>query len=150
MIMTKDKFITDELIEAKMIEKGYGEKSSHDEEHVRKLILDHYEVELTDRWQQNCDYYIYEESTADGYSVFVACYDTRSICVNEDVHYYDSELSGLLQDAIRDGGEIYVDDLHQDFIDDAIRELYEYLAERMHGEAIDELIDEGYEPENTI
>ena len=65
--MTKDKFITDELIEAKMIEKGYGEKSSHDEEHVRKLILDHYEVELTDRWNQNCDFYIYEESTADGY-----------------------------------------------------------------------------------
>ena len=123
-IKMSKKLITDELIEEKMISYGFGETNSHDENYVRELILKHYDAELTDQWQQNCDYYIYEESTADGYSVFVACYDTTNICVNEDVHYYDSELSDKLQDAIQDGGEIYVDDLHQDFIDDAIRELY--------------------------
>ena len=143
------KFITDELIEQKMISYGYGETNSHDEEYVRELILKHYDAELTDQWQSNCDYYIYEESTADGYSVFVACYDTSSISVNEDIHYYDSDLSGKLQDAIKDGFEIYVDDLHQDFIDDAMQELYLYLAERFHQEAIDELEDEGYK-QNTV
>ena len=143
------KFITDELIEQKMISYGYGETNSHDEEYVRELILKHYDAELTDQWQSNCDYYIYEESTADGYSVFVACYDTSSISVNEDIHYYDSDLSGKLQDAIKDGFEIYVDDLHQCFIDDAIQELYEYLAERFHAQAIDELEDEGYK-QNTV
>ena len=143
------KLITDELIEQKMISYGFGETDSHDEEYVRKLILKHYDAELTDQWQQNCDYYIYEESTADGYSVFVACYDTSSISVNEDIHYYDSDLSGKLQDAIKDGFEIYVDDLHQCFIDDAIQELYEYLAERFHAQAIDELEDEGYK-QNTV
>jgi len=148
IIMSK-KLITDELIEQKMISYGFGETDSHDEEYVRKLILKHYDAELTDQWQQNCDYYIYEESTADGYSVFVACYDTNSICVNEDVHYYDSELSDRLQDAIKDGGEIYVDDYHQDFIDDAIQELYIMLAERFHEQAIDELEDEGYK-QNTV
>ncbi len=61
----------------------------------------------------------------------MACYDTSSISVNEDIHYYDSDLSGKLQDAIKDGFEIYVDDLHQCFIDDAMRELYEDLAERL-------------------
>ena len=145
----KEKFITDELIEQKMISYGYGEKNSHDEEYVRKLILKHFDAELTDQWQSNCDYYIYEESTADGYSVFVACYDTSSISVNEDIHYYDSDLSGKLQDAIKDGFEIYVDDLHQCFIDDAMRELYEDLAERFHAQAIDELEDEGYK-QNTV
>ncbi len=143
------KFITDELIEQKMISYGYGETNSHDEEYVRELILKHYDAELTDQWQSNCDYYIYEESTADGYSVFVACYDTSSISVNEDIHYYDSDLSGKLQDAIKDGFEIYVDDLHQCFIDDAMRELYEDLAERFHAQAIDELEDEGYK-QNTV
>jgi hypothetical protein len=143
------KLITDELIEQKMISYGFGETDSHDEEYVRKLILKHYDAELTDQWQQNCDYYIYEESTADGYSVFVACYDTTSICVNEDIHYYDSELSDRLQDAIKDGGEIYVDDYYQDFIDDAIQELYIMLAERFHEQAIDELEDEGYK-QNTV
>ena len=143
------KLITDELIEQKMISYGYGETNSHDEEYVRELILKHYDAELTDQWQSNCDYYIYEESTADGYSVFVACYDTSSISVNEDIHYYDSDLSGKLQDAIKDGFEIYVDDLHQCFIDDAMRELYEDLAEKFHEQAIDELEDEGYK-QNTV
>ena len=143
------KLITDELIEQKMISYGFGETDSHDEEYVRKLILKHYDAELTDQWQQNCDYYIYEESTADGYSVFVATHDTNSVCVSEDIHYYDSELSGRLQDAIKDGGEIYVDDYYQDFIDDAIQELYVMLAERFHEQAIDELEDEGYK-QNTV
>ena len=148
-IKMSKKLITEELIEQKMISYGYGEKNSHDEEYVRKLILKHFDAELTDQWQSNCDYYIYEESTADGYSVFVACYDTSSISVNEDIPYYDSDLSGKLQDAIKDGFEIYVDDLHQCFIDDAMRELYEDLAERFHEQAIDELEDEGYK-QNTV
>jgi len=148
IIMSK-KLITDELIEQKMISYGFGETNSHDEEYVRELILKHYDAELTDQWQQNCDYYIYEESTSDGYSVFVACYNTDNISVSEDIHYYDSDLSNKLQDAIKDGFEIYVDDLHQCFIDDAIQELYEYLAERYHEQAIDELEDEGYK-QNTV
>ena len=149
-IKMSKKLITDKLIEEKMISYGFGEKDSHDEEYVRKLILEYYDAELTDQWQQNCDYYIYEESTADGYSVFVACYDTSSISVNEDIHYYDSELSNRLQDAIKDGGEIYVDDYYQDFIDDAIQELYTYLAEHMHERAIDELEDEGYKQNTKV
>ena len=148
-IKMSKKLITDELIEQKMISYGFGETNSHDEEYVRELILKHYDAELTDQWQSNCDYYIYEESTADGYSVFVACYDTNSISVNEDIHYYDSDLSGKLQDAIKDGFEIYVDDLYQCFIDDAMQELYLYLAEHMHSQAIDELEDEGYK-QNTV
>ena len=148
-IKMSKKLITDELIEQKMISYGYGETNSHDEEYVRELILKHYDAELTDQWQSNCDYYIYEESTADGYSVFVACYDTSSISVNEDIHYYDSDLSDKLQDAIKDGFEIYVDDLHQCFIDDAMQELYEDLAEKFYAQAIDELKDEGYK-QNTV
>ena len=137
-------YITEELIEQKMISYGYGETDSHDEEYIKELVLKHYDAELTDQWHQNCDYYIYEESTADGYSIFVATHDTNSVCVSEDIHYYDSDLSSVLQDAIKDSGEIYVDDYNQDFIDDAIQELYLYLAERFHDQAIDELEDEGY------
>ena len=139
------KKITDELIEEKMISYGFGEVESHDEEHIRKIVLDYYETELTDQWNENCDYYIYEESTADGYSVYITTHDTRNICVSENVNYYESELSGHLQDAIRDSGVVYVDDLYQDFIDDAVQELYVYLCYRHHEQAIEELEDEGYE-----
>ena len=93
-IKMSKKLITDELIEQKMISYGYGETNSHDEEYVRELILKHYDAELTDHWQNNCDYYIYEESTADGYFCVGSYHDTSSISVNEDIHYYDSDLSG--------------------------------------------------------
>ena len=139
------KLITDELIEQKMISYGFGEVESHDEEHTRKVVLDHYDAELTDQWQENCEYYIYEESTADGYTVYISTSDTRNICVNENIHYYESSLGEELQDAIKNSGEIYVDDLYQDFIDDAIQELYLYLAEKFNEQALDELQDEGYE-----
>lgn len=139
------KLITDELIEEKMISYGFGEVESHDEEHARKVVLDYYDAELTDQWRENCEYYIYEESTADGYTVYISTSDTRNICVNENIHYYESSLGEELQDAIKNSGEIYVDDLYQDFIDDAIQELYLYLAERFHEQALDELQDEGYE-----
>ena len=149
-IKMSKKLITDELIEEKMIKLGFGEVESHDEEHVRKAVLKHFDAELTADWQNNCEFYIYEESTSDGYSVWVATHDTSSISVNEHIHYYDSDLSNVLQDAIKDGGEIYVDDLFQDFIDDAIQELYLYLAERFHQEAIDELEDEGYKQNTEV
>ena len=128
-----------------MIRQGFGEVESHDKEHTRKVELEYYDVELTDQWRENCEYYIYEESTADGYTVYISTSDTRNICVNENIHYYESSLGEELQDAIKNSGEIYVDDLYQDFIDDAIQELYLYLAERFHEQALDELQDEGYE-----
>ena len=82
--------------------------------------------------------------------MWVATHDTSSISVNEHIHYYDSDLSGVLQDAIKDGYEIYVDDLHQCFIDDAMQELYLYLSERFYQEAIDELEDEGYKQNTAV
>jgi len=139
----------EKALENKLIEKGFGEIDSHDEEYVRKAVLKHFDAELTDNWSNDCEFYIYEESTSDGYSVWVATHDTNSISVNEHIHYYDSDLSDVLQDAIKDGGEIYVDDLFQDFIDDAMQELYLYLAERFHQEAIDELTEEGFETNNN-
>ena len=46
------KYITEELIEQKMISYGYGETNSHDEDHIRKIVLDHFDAEITDQWQQ--------------------------------------------------------------------------------------------------
>ena len=102
--------------------------------------------------QKKPDFYIYEESTADGYSVFVATHYQNSVNVNENVYYYDSDLGDVLEEHIRNsnGDEdypeiIYVDDLYQQFIDDAIVQLFEYLAERFEEEVTNELIEEGYE-----
>ena len=149
------KLITDELINERLEAKGFGEKQENDEDLARESVLKHFGVEFTDQWNSNADFYIYEESTADGYSVFIATYDQNRVNVNENVYYYDSDLGDALEEHIRcsNGSEdypdiIYVDDLYQQFIDDAITQLFEYLAERFEEEIIDELKDQGYEYEN--
>ena len=152
----KEKLITDELINEMLEAKGFGEKQENDEGLAKEAILKHFGVELTDDYSGNADLYVYEESTADGYSVFVATHDQNVVNVNENVFYYDSDLGDALEEFIKysNGDEddpeiIYVDDLNQQFIDDAIVQLFEYLAERFEEEVIDELKDKGYVYENV-
>ena len=152
----KQKLITDELINEMLEAKGFGEKQINDEDLAKEAVLKHFSVEFTDDYSSSADFYIYEESTADGYSVFIATYDQNRVSVNENVYYYDSDLGDALEEFIKysNGDEhtpevIYVDDLNQQFIDDAIVQLFEYLAERFEEEVIDELKDKGYEYENV-
>ena len=135
----ENKFITDELITLRMTEKGWIEGC--DDEHARNQVLAHFECEITDQWQ-NPDFSIYEESTADGYSVWIATDDDKRINVNEDVYYYENELHDVLYDAISDYNQIYCD--NYDFVEDAITRHYEDLLCRIEEEVVDELLDEGY------
>ena len=146
----KNKFITDELIAQRMEAKGWIEGC--DDEHAKKQVLEHYECEITDQWS-NPDFSVYEESTADGYSVWIATADDKHINVNEDVYYYENELTDVLYDAIPDFDQIYCD--NYDFVEDAITRHYEDLLCRIEDEIIDELFDEGYNhkvvnPINTL
>ena len=152
----KEKLITDELINEMLEAKGFGEKQINDEDLAKEAVLKHFNVEFTEDYSSSADFYIYEESTADGYSVFIATYDQNRVNVNENVYYYDSDLGDALEEYIKysNGDEhtpevIYVDDLNQQFIDDAIVQLFEYLAERFEEEVIDELESKGYK-QNTI
>ena len=146
------KLITEELINERLEDKGFGEKQEVDDEAARQNVLNHYNVELTSDWTEKAEYYIYEESTSDGYSVYVATDDTSSISVCEDIHMYDHDLSDILGEQIKfsNGDEdypeiIYLDDLYQDFIDQAIEKLFIYLSEKFEEEVIDELLSKGYE-----
>ena len=135
----KNKYITDALITERMANKGWIEGC--DDEHARNQVLAHYDCEITDRWQ-NPDFSIYEESTADGYSVWIASANTKNISINEDVYYYDGDLSDVLYETIPDYNRIYCD--CEDIIEDAITRHYEDLLHKMEDEVIDELLDEGY------
>jgi hypothetical protein len=135
----KNKFITDQVITSKMAEKGWIEGC--DDEHARNQVLSYYECEITDQWQ-NPDFSVYEESTADGYSVWIATDDDKHINVSEDVYYYENELTDVIYDAIPDYNNIYCD--NYDFVEDAITRHYEDLLCRIEEEIVDELLDEGY------
>jgi hypothetical protein len=140
------KTLTDELIQKTLADKGWLDVNEVDQEYQKKMVLGYYEVEFTDRFNNNCGYYIYTESTRDGYEVWVATENMSNVCISEDVHYYDSDIHEALADAIKDElSPIYVDDEDADYIDYAISNVYEYLFDRKLEEVESELEDQGYE-----
>lgn len=140
------KFITDELIEQMLDKRGFSEDVTEDD--MLCAVQDYYDTELVDEWPNYADYWVYPESTADGYEVWIATHNPDSISVNEDIYYYENDLAGVLEDAIADGGKIYVDDLDAEYVTEAVLQCYEYLRDRLTEEIIDELQEDGYEYEN--
>lgn len=139
------KILTDELIIKELAKQGWLDINEVDQENQKKMVLGYYEVELTDRFDNNCDYYIYGETTRDGYEVFVAADDVRNVCISEDVYYYESDLHEALADAIKDElSPIYLDDEDADFVDYAIEQLYEHVYDTKLEEVESELEDQGY------
>ena len=141
-----NKTLTNDLIEKKLKEK-YDYAEDPDVDVMLEILQDEYDFELTDSYSRNPDYSIFAESTADGYEVYIATFgDGSDVCVSEDVHYYDGELSDKLQEAMVDHCElIYVDDLDAYYVEDAIVSLYQDLYEEKQDEVTDELIEQGYE-----
>ena len=139
------KILTEELIIKELAKQGWLDVKEVDQEDQKKMVLGYYEVELTDRFDNNCGYYIYGETTRDGYEVFVAAESVRNVCISEDVYYYDSDLHDALADAIKDElSPIYVDDEDADFVYYAIEQLYEFLYQEKYDEVESELEDQGY------
>ena len=144
------KKLTEELIEQRLAEKGYplthGEGMTY--EFMLKKVCEYYDAEISEDWDDNADFFIYSETTADGYEVYIATNSPSTPSINEDVYYYDSDLASTLEDALIDGARIYVDYLQDDYVHEAAESAYDYLYERLIEETENELIDEGYEYED--
>ena len=142
-----NKILTEKLIEEKLKEKGISMYDGDD--NALEKLQNYYEFKLTDNYNRTPDYSIFAETTADGYEVWVATSgDGRNICINEDVYYYENDLSDALYDAMFDYNElIYVDDLEAYYVQDAIDRAWENFIDDMISEVEDELIEQGYERE---
>ena len=153
--MKDKKVLTEELINERLEALGFGEKQSSNEEEIMESVLDHYNVLFNDNWgEKGIDFYIYEENTADGYTVYVATHDRDRISVCENVHYYSSGIEEALVDAIKysDGYPeekftIYAADIEPEIIEGAMETLFNYLKFRFEVEVTNNLKDEGYESE---
>lgn len=143
------KLITEELIDERLEAIGIDYDIDHDK--ALEAVKKHYDFDITDNWNKTPDYSIYPETTADGYEVWVTTDgDGRSVCINEDVHYYDHDLADKLVEAASDYNElIYVDDIESDYVQDAVMQLYESYTTEMKKQVEDELVEEGYEYEKT-
>ena len=152
----ENNYITDELIQEKLTEKGFGEELlERDPEQAMQNVLNHYGVKITSDWSNSADFYIYSDSTADGYEVWITTHKYDEICPSENIHYYDHDLGDSLNEFIRySNGDIdfpeivYVDDIDAEYINDALENMFFELSERYEEEVIDELLEEGYEQQD--
>ena len=142
------KIITDELITSELEKRGYLEYHDIDETKAWNLLEKHYDCEVSDQWaNKSFDFYCYSETTADSYEVFVATNNPDSVCISEDVHYYENDLSDEIAEAIQEGYNMYIDDLDWRPFMDAVEESYGSMIDDIMKEIEEELINKGYERE---
>jgi len=99
------------------------------EERMIELIKNHLEISISTDISdfENNDCTIYNESTADGYDVFVVTNDTRNVNVCENVFYYDHDIANQFSEQIRYGDRtFYIDDsIYEDcYFEDKLIELF--------------------------
>ena len=138
------KLLTYDIIEAELAKRGCSQKQIEDDPSgFTEKVLNHYEARVDDRWADQ-DLYVYEESTRDGYSVWVCTHNPNSVCIAEEIYYNNnsSDIIEQLQDAIRNGASIYCDDT--DLIDEAVEQMIDTFYDDLQADTEMKLIDQGY------
>ena len=100
-----------------------------DDERAIELIKEHLEIDISTDISdfENVDCSIYEESTTDGYSVYVVTNNPRSVSICEDVYYYDHDLADAFEEQVRYGDEtFYIDESIYDdiYLNDKLVEMF--------------------------
>ena len=138
------KLLTNEIIEAELVKRGVREiQIADDPSGFTVKVLNHYEARVDDRWADQ-DLYVYEESTRDGYSVWVCTHNPNSICINEDVYQYEqsTDVINRFEEAIRNGQSVYCDD--EDFIEQVCDGMIDTFLDDVRADVEMEFHDKGY------
>ena len=94
----------------------------------KKIVLDYLDTimyhDMND-WEK-ADVKVYTESTADGYELFIVTFDDQNLSINEDVHYYDSDVAEQVMGNLEHGYSVYIDEyLYDDiYLDDSFEEYF--------------------------
>jgi hypothetical protein len=143
------KKLTEELIIEKLEKTGISEYYTGTEVQVNNIYL-HFDFKLTDDYNSP-NFLISSQTTYDGYEVWVAHEPSNIINIEEDVHYYDSDLGERLEQFVRRGWrdtQIYIDDLDQHWIEEAMAGLWDDVYEKQREDMEYALELEGYEYED--
>ena len=113
-------------------------------------VKKYYGVTIDENAYQNADIYAFEETTADGYSVYVVTHDMSSINVSEDVHYYDSGVAEAIMEMVNYSNghcTIYADQYLLDdiYFDDVLLEAFSDIAENIYNEIQNDESDYGFD-----
>ena len=108
---------------------NYLREGEMPEERMIKWITDHLGLSISHDISdfENVDCSIYNESSADGYDLYVCTNDPRNVNICENVYYYDHDLANAFEQQIRWGDRtFYIDqDIYDDcYMDDKLLELF--------------------------
>ena len=144
------KKITDKLVESRMQARGFKDEELGKDD-LLKFIRKQYGIDFDENYNKSSyDFSIYEETTADGYSIYVAQYGDSKINICEDVYYYDNDLNEALVEAIYDLGSLgdelnfYIDDMNSYWFSDALQTVYNDCWNEELNKLMNELEKEGY------
>ena len=113
------------------------------QEKIIDAVKKYYGITIDENAYQNADIYAFEETTADGYSVYVVTNDMNNVCINEDVYYYESDIPKAIMEQVNySNGEcvIYADQYFLDdiYFDDVLLEEFQDIAENIYEEITNE------------
>ena len=99
------------------------------EERMIKLYKDWMDINISTNINDfdNVDCMIYNESSADGYDLYICTNDSRTPSICEDVHYYDHGLADAFEEQIRYGDKTFYicDGVYEDcYFNDKLVELF--------------------------
>jgi hypothetical protein len=114
------------------------------EEKMIKIAKQALGLTTTNDFHDLADLYCYNESTVDGYDVWVLTHSLKNVNICENVYYYDSDLASAVMEEVQYNGEtlLHMDEYMWDdlYMNDQMLEYF--------GETIDDIIEnndeEGY------
>ena len=113
---------------------NYSREGHMLDERMIELAKNHFGLEISQNINDfdNVDCMIYNESTADGYDVWIVTNDSRHVSVCEDVYYYNNDLANAFEEQVRWGDKtFYIDEYAYDdaYIEDKLIEMFSENAE---------------------
>ena len=92
----------------------------------KKLVLDYLNTSMEHDNFNRGDFKVYSETTADGYEIYVATHDDKNVNIQDDVYYYDSDLTDVIMEQLEDHYSVYIDSyLYEDiYMDDTFEEYF--------------------------
>ncbi len=80
-----------------------------EDERKLELVKEFYDLDISHDISdfENVDCHIYNESTADGYDVYIITNDTRQPIICEDVYYYEHGITDRFNDHVRWGDRTF-------------------------------------------
>ena len=122
---------------------NYAREGHMLESRMIELVKNHLGISISTNINDfdNVDCLIYNESTADGYDIYICTNDSRHPSICEDVYYYDHDLANAFEDQVRWGDQtFYIDDcVYEDcYFNDKLIEMF---AEKVEDIIEDEELD---------